>query len=294
VIALLLKILDQVLHKISHEIKKRGWFVFKQFNTVTENGKSYPEIDVVIPLVPKDLDMAVLSIEAVQKYSLNPINNIYIIAPYSIEIHDFCISKQLVFINEDEIAPLSTFQIINYLNSESRIGWLKQQLIKLNCAQITGIKPNVLIMDADTILVKKQFFCESFQSIILFYSDEFHFLYKMANRFLLGNTSIFPFSFISHHQIFNIEHLQLMLNSIEVSHQKQWYFAFLDAAKKFNNYVSEYELYGQYVRTNFRTKYISQYWFNMNLKSNDYLTFRYLKKNAISVSFHNYEPQPVN
>lgn len=284
----ILKFIDQLVHKISKEIKMRLWFLFKQYNTSSDSREIYPEIDVLMPLLEKDLAIASRSIKSILKYSLNPVSNIYIVAPNNDLIIAFCKENNLNFISEDEISPLNSGEISSYTKSDSRIGWLKQQLIKLNCFNILGIKQYVLVMDADTVLTKEQFFCKNDGSIILFFSDEFHFYYRMSNKFLLDRYNFYPFSFISHHQIFNVNHLQSLTDLLEKKHGCKWYYSFLNAANKFDNYVSEYELYAQFVSQSVELKYIPQYWFNYNLKFNNYIENNKLNERALSVSYHNY------
>ncbi len=284
----ILKFIDQVIHKISKEIKMRLWFLFKQYNTTFDSREIYPEIDVLMPLVPKDLAIASLSIMSIFKYSLNPISNIFIVGPNDASILNFCQENGLKFINEDEISPLNSAEIRDYTKSGVKVGWLKQQLIKLNCFNIPGIRPYVLIMDADTILVKEQFFCSNDGSIILFFSDEFHFYYRKANRFFLKRYGFHPFSFIAHHQIFNVNHLRSLIDLMEKNHNNKWYFSFLTAASKYHNYVSEYELYAQYVLQSKESEYITQYWFNHNMELKNYMNNPKLSKRTLSISYHNY------
>ncbi len=94
------------------------------------------------------------------------------------------------------------------------IGWLKQQLIKLNIDSIKGILTNVLIMDSDTILCKDQSFIQN-NKIVIKYSDEFHIKYKLSSSWLLNKYSKSVLSYISHHQVFNISHLLELRNHVE-------------------------------------------------------------------------------
>lgn len=285
----ILKLVDLLIHKVSKEIKSRHWCLYKQNNILFTNQISFPELDVVMPIIFKDLQIAKLSIESLRKYSLNPISNIYIVSPNDEAIIAFCEENSLMFVDEDEVSPIDSATISNYVPSISRVGWLKQQLIKLNCFKIPGIKSNVLVMDADTVLLKRQFFCKGNDDIILFFSDEFHFYYRLANRFLLGRYSFYPFSFISHHQVFNMEHLKSLTILLEKLHNEKWYNSFLIAASIYDNFVSEYELYAQYVTQFTEAKYTPQYWFNNNLEYQNYFEAVKLNSRSLSVSYHNFK-----
>lgn len=282
----IIKLADSFLHILSKSIKRSFWFVYKEIDT-NENF-NFPTIDVVIPLIAKDLQTVGDCISSIHKFSLNPIRNIYIISPRDESIIDFAIKNNLIYIFEDEICRISSTEIINYIKSKRMTGWLKQQLIKLNANFIPDILENFLLFDSDTMLCKKQFFLNTEFSVLKF-SDEFHLQYKLANNYLLKGFNFTPLSYISHHQIINIRHLVDLKSKVELSSNKSFNQAFLDAFSKFKN-VSEYELYAQYVLTYYPECYKTQYWFNHNYKKNKYLsTDKMIVSSKVhSLSFHNY------
>jgi hypothetical protein len=282
----LIKLADSFLHILSKSIKRCLWFVYKEIDT-NENF-NFPTIDVVIPLIAKDLKIVGDCISSLHKFSLNPIRNIYIISPRDESIIDFAIKNQLIYIFEDEICRMSSPEIISYLKSKLMTGWLKQQLIKLNANLIPDILENFLLFDSDTMLCKKQFFLNTEFSVLKF-SDEFHLQYKLANNYLLKDFSFIPLSYISHHQIINVRHLVDLKRKVESYSNKSFNQTFLDAFLKFKN-VSEYELYAQYVLTYHPECYKTQYWFNKNYKENKYLSTdkKIVSSKAHSLSFHNY------
>ena len=51
---------------------------------------------------------------------------------------------------------------------------------------MSHILDRYLIIDADTVLLKNQYFSKKGVDILKF-SDEFHFLYKISNKDILGN-----------------------------------------------------------------------------------------------------------
>ena len=282
----IIKKIDFFLHILSKNIKSNLWFIYKEIDT---NEKfNFPTIDVVIPLIAKDLLTVEQCILSINKFSLNPIRNIYIISPKDQTIIDFALKNNLIYLFEDEICQISTTEIVNYLKSERLNGWIKQQLIKLNANFIPDILENFLLFDSDTILCKKQFFLNSDYSVLKF-SDEYHIQYKLANNFLLKDYSFIPLSFISHHQIINLHHLVDLKAKVESNTKKNFNHSFLDAFLKFKN-VSEYELYAQYVLTYHPECYKTQYWFNYNYKKNRYLSNnkKKISPKAHSHSFHNY------
>ncbi len=278
---------DQIIHKISTIIKSNIWFLYDQVSTIYNQIDDFCEIDLLITLVDKDIEVCKKSIESVKIYSLNSIKNIYIISPDTIKIRQLCDEYNCIFVDEDTISPFSSSQLIDKGVDIKRIGWIKQQLIKLNSDSLVSIGSKYLIMDADTILLKKQFFTKNGVDILKF-SDEFHFLYKISSKIILGDLFYSFKSFISHHQLINKNILIEMKLHISKIHKKEWFEVFVETAIKNNNYVSEYELYAQYCILNKKSKVKQQYWFNINNILINIKNSNVSYHKAQSISYHNY------
>ena len=69
--------------------------------------KKFPElvpadvdIDVVIPVVEKDLRILPLCLQGVRRNVAHNIKNIYIVSPDNVAIRDFCNKNELVFVED--------------------------------------------------------------------------------------------------------------------------------------------------------------------------------------------------
>lgn len=280
---LFLDVVDIVLNFFSKYLKLTLWYL--KVNPIRDFELIYQEIDVVIPLVEKDILNFEKCVKGLKRYSLNPIRNIYVVSPYSDKIDRIVENRNdLIFVHEDKVTNINSIEISTILGSSRMVGWLKQQLVKLNIDKIDGILPNTLVIDSDTILCKKQYFIHE-QKIVLKYSDEFHLKYKLANGWLLNKYSFSFLSYISHHQIFNIYHLKELRNTVELNTRLTFNLAFLESYKKYT-LVSEYELYGQFVLTKYPSIYVRNYWFNLNRKITS--SIENVPINALSYSLHNY------
>jgi hypothetical protein len=283
--------IDNVIHFISRNIKTRLWFSYREISTNYDKNDSFCSIDLLITLIDKDIMVAEKCIESVKLYSLNKIRDVYIVAPDTIKIRDFCKKNNCNFIDEDLVSPYTSKVLLSKGIGKQRVGWIKQQLIKLNSDSLSTLLDRYLIMDADTILLKKQFFSKDDVDVLKF-SDEFHFLYKISSKLILGSFFYSFKSFIAHHQLIQKATLSEMKFHISQLHKKEWYDVFIESAIKNSNYVSEYELYAHYVLRNYKSKYKVQYWFNRNRKikhfRNDGSKCDY---KAHSVSYHNYDYQ---
>lgn len=280
--------IDNLIHFISRNIKTRLWILYKNISTIYDENDSFCTIDLLITLIDKDIMVAEKCVKSVKLYSLNKIRNVYIVAPDTINIRNFCKENNCNFIDEDLVSPYTSKELLSKGINKQRVGWIKQQLIKLNSDNLSHILDRYLIIDADTVLLKNQYFSKKGVDILKF-SDEFHFLYKISNKYILGNYFYSFKSFIAHHQLIQKTTLSEMKLNISRLHKKEWYDVFVETAKKNSNYVSEYELYAQFCIINKRRNFKQQYWFNINSKVKNFNKLNVKHPRAQSISFHNYE-----
>ena len=89
-------------------------------------------IDVVIPLVAKDLKIFPLCLEGIRHCVPHPIKNIYIVAPPQDEVKKFCEDNGLVFVDESSVFGFNPKELrLHILWSDGtvkdRSGWFFQQ-----------------------------------------------------------------------------------------------------------------------------------------------------------------------
>jgi hypothetical protein len=206
-------------------------------------------IDVIIPIVEKDLKILPLCLEGLKKNVANIIKEIYIVAPNFDQIRNYAESNNLIFIDENSIFGYSP-KDINYMTTSGldRSGWIFQQLIKLSGN--IGNSRFFLVIDADHILLRPHTFITHDNLMVFYLSSEFHFpYYKMIYK-LLKVISFPLFSYVSHKMIFDKEELMKLHLSLErcSSNKINWdriILSSLDVNEL--SCFSEYELYGSYV-----------------------------------------------
>jgi hypothetical protein len=248
-------------------------------------------IDVIIPAIPVDLPVLPYVINGLRKNLLHPIGRILVISPDSSEIKEFCDSYRCDFVDESRVLPFGVNDINLKINGLNRSGWIFQQLLKLN-ADTLSKKKHCLVIDADTILTRPQAFITKGKEVINC-SDEFHKPYFTIYQKITGEQNLFPLSFVTHHMLLSLEKLRALKNKIELHAKQPWYNAILQNLDKteFSSF-SEYETYGNFVRTNYPHEIETCYWFNKSIHRNqlpdlDHLIAKYsfLYK---SISIHSY------
>ena len=113
------------LRKIRYRLFSWWWF--------PDLEPSKEPIDVVIPIIAKDLHILPLCLEGVRKCVAHPIQEIYIVAPAQQDILDFCKEHRLQFVDETSIFGFSPKELnLQYISEKSEVrdrsGWLFQQL----------------------------------------------------------------------------------------------------------------------------------------------------------------------
>ncbi len=272
----------------------KGKCIFKlDPNMRNDLKQSNQELDVIIPVVPKDIAILPYCIKAVRQNLLHPINKVIVVAPDNKRIKELCRQLHCEFIDETTVLPIKSSSIKYVSGGINRAGWLFQQLIKLSADSIAQTK-NILVLDADTILTKPQVMIQKNRPVFN-HSDEYHLPYFTAYKKLLHKKPSFPLSFIGHYMLFNRGVLEDLRNTIEKKNNKPWYEAIIDNIDTNQpSAFSEYELYGNFYTSSLYPTPIHVYWFNRQIpydKLSDVRVSDLVKVSPIykSTSFHTYE-----
>lgn len=203
-------------------------------------------LDVVIPLVEKDLITAKETVKSIHAMILHPIQNIYVVSPESASIRAFCKENGCIFIPENEA-------IDNYEEIRKLGGWVLQQFIKLSADKFTKSQ-DILIVDGDTVFLRPQVFIDDRRDIYTFhiagcYTERI----KKFTRNLMKTNQYFKLDLISHHMIFKRKWLQELKNTIEEINGCSWQKAIISQASFDPFSFSEYDIYATYVLHNHRS-----------------------------------------
>lgn len=204
-------------------------------------------LDIVIPLVEKDIITARKVIEGVRAMVKHPISAIYIVAPERKPLIEFAHEMKCEFIPEHTVVP-------EYDTVRKFGGWILQQFIKLNCDSFTK-NENILVIDADTILLRPQVLIDDKKDIYTFHiHSDYSSPRKEFTQRLLKENTYFKLDFVSHHMVFKREWLHALKQYIEKVQNKKWYDAIVELLEIQNKGFSEYDIYATYVFLNHRSQ----------------------------------------
>lgn len=207
---------------------------------------SLVKVDIMIPVIEKDLKTLPFVIDSLREKVLHPIGSIYVVAPISKKIQKVCNQKQCQFVDESTVLPFSKKEINYRVKQWDGSGWLLQQFLKLSVDNICQ-EEHCLVMDADTLLIRPHLFV--FNGKPIFYCrnwsrKEYFRTYKK----LLGKRATSSLSFVAHYMLFEKSKLSQLKRQIEIIHKMPWYEAIQANMNKKKRYsFSEFETYGNYL-----------------------------------------------
>lgn len=272
------------------------YFVKAHFLHHTESNVAVDKqkITIVIPAIEKDANVLPSVIKYAKANLLQEVEEIIVVSPSGSNKIKQLVNKDpsVRLISDDKVCPITVKRVESYRpQGISRSGWIVQQLIKL--AIHTSVKTRkYLVIDADTILSRKQSYIYHNKSVLLF-SDEFHTPYRDHIRKVLGFYPRHKLSFVAHAMLFDVDIVASMLADIEAFTGKAWHDAIVDSLEENEvSSMSEYEMYAAYLLRKFSSRAVVKYWNNKSVsrshfskdeKNNfeDYTRYR-------SVSYHSY------
>ena len=173
----------------------------------------------------------------------------------------YCIEKNIIIIDEDQLVRNMTFQCIdNYFKQKKlqiKTGWYFQQFLKMGFALSPYAKDYYLIWDADTLPLTQIPFQKN-NKLLYTMKKEFHKPYFEVIERLWGLKKENDFSFIAEHMIIETLIMKEMINSIS-KRNSEWFKSIIDnlPLNELNSY-SEFESYGTYVTHYYPSLYIGR------------------------------------
>jgi hypothetical protein len=224
-------------------------------------------LDVFIPLIEKDIPLLHHCIPALHAFLHHPIGEICIISPKNAQLVSVAKDLGIVFIDENELLPdLRRDDVQFYTKSgENRRGWIIQQLLKLAADELTS-KKHYFVIDADTILTRKQNFTPNGKTVFL-QNDAIREEYFYVNKRVFGFATQNYWSFVSHQMLFKTDWLADMKRHIENRKSEKWYHALIHNLERTKGVgMSEYELYGNWCLNQYPDEVLCVDWENFKSK----------------------------
>lgn len=262
---------------------------------------SLPEIDVVIPFIPRDISVLPHSVEGVLRYTRNPIGKLRLITPKAETIagSDLMVIQRLspliTLEHDEDVLGEGIFAIARDKMVPLSPGWHLQQILKFLAVRNSSAT-STLILDADTVLLTEKTWVTQTGVQTLQFSEEYNHGYKAHSIEHFRLSRVLPISFITHHQLMQRDVVTKMFPTDESL--IEWYKT---AVTSNTMRLSEYESYGSYIWDKFPRRVRFSTWSNLwSPKFEEFdrdldatgLTPGALIKDYCSVSFHAHSQVP--
>ena len=207
-------------------------------------------IDVVIPVIEKDLDTLPLCIEGIRRCIRNNVDKIYIISPKIETIIRVAEQYKLHFIDENSVLGYSPrdFKVITR-SGKNRSGWIFQQLLKLSGK--IGNNRFFIVIDSDHILINPHTFISEEGKHVFYQSKEYYYPYYENIKRLTGEYPYQHLSYIAHKMVFDKEKLTHLRNTIKQKNTAlgdSWDKIIINSLNtNYDSSFSEFELYGHFI-----------------------------------------------
>lgn len=199
------------------------------------------KLDIVIPMIERDMETAVHTIASVRQMIMHPLGKIYLLAPDTPQMRAFAEVQGCILVPEKTAIP-------NFDSVKKQGGWILQQFLKLGADSFVE-QENYLIIDADTVLLRPQVFInKAGQHLINVHWDHTE-KHKRFNNTALGISQQYVLDFVPHHMMFNKTFLGALKQELSTRHGGTWWEALERLAKDDPGGISEYDLYATYVLT---------------------------------------------
>ena len=204
----------------------------------------YGPIDVVIPSCEKDRVTLDMCIDGIRKYGVN-VRRIIVVSKNKL-------TENAEWVSEDQF-PFSKLDIAKIIckdkefmrsyihDKRNRLGWILQQLLKLYAPLvIENISDNVLVLDSDTVFLRKVIFQNRDGSPNFAYEEYNHKpYYEHSNRLLPGLVRAKEkICGITHHMLYQKLIMKDLFNQIESYHKCPMWQAYCKCIDKEQIYLS--------------------------------------------------------
>ena len=240
--------------KNASRIFKSFFREFKAIKLPTDNrfsGAKLPEIEILCVAAGKDLPLIPLVIDQAIKSSGNHVNQVTIVTramdlPELNEILDGSgLTNEIKVVNEETLVSQAIREKLSK-NFGSRYGWVLQQFLALSFI-LNSKSRGVLLVNADTVILRKCDWLDENSRQILMVSTEFHPPYYEFLNKLIGSPIDPQATFITHHMLFQPQLLREIFSNFEINGLELLVDTVVQNAdlSSISPVCVEFELYGQ-------------------------------------------------
>jgi hypothetical protein len=281
----------------THKSIIRHWKANRYPEDLSSSKNDLPPIELLTVVAGKDLNLLPFSLVSAVQKTLNPITCINIIIPAKDREHcEKVLSKidldcVIKIITEDIVIDEETRKKLK-IRFKDRYGWVLQQLLAVKFI-VSSQSRGVLLLNADTILIREAAWLQEDNSQKLLVALEFHEPYYKLLHKLIGSKPIPKTTHVTHHMLFQPAYLREIFQQfsiINIETLASWFITNADP-KEESPLCTEFELYAQGMLKLHPDKIYLRKFSNISVERSELTTLDGLNKeyaNYNSVSMHSY------
>lgn len=215
-------------------------------NPLRNSQEELPSIDLLVVASRKDYNTLPFAISHAKKFSENPIRMTTVITPSNERSELPELGGEVIVKDDEESLPVETISTIERFHPPGRRGWILQQALTfLEVASSSA--SGVLVMDADTLLLRERTFLRANGAQLLVLSNRYHREYERHASNIWGpRTRYQGLSFVTHHQLMRPEIVREMFESDPLLYR---WISSANLSEK--SPISEYHSYGRWLSENY-------------------------------------------
>ena len=226
-----------------------------------------PVIDVVIPVGQNDVSLLPLVLAGIREAVRNPIRQITVLGRCSPTMTRILAEDGgVLFVDEESILSPAINEFLDSLQEQFHTkNWFYQQALKWKAVLMSSANA-VLVVDADTILLRERIFFDGEQQLLMSV-HEFNQPYEDHFISILGSKSepALACSFVAHHQLMIPQRVREMFQEIDQQEDTALLSWFRAGADTGQSSVSEYHTYGRWLIDRYPEQVCLARWGNLPL-----------------------------
>lgn len=207
-------------------------------------------LEVFLRVAPRDLSIAPLALASLRRHLTNRIVRTVVATPTAHVAEARRLFDDVDVVSDEEMLPASLWRAIAQRVRVERANWVGQQFLSLVHVSARASAP-CLVWDADTVMIRSQTMLRGKEATLAI-SREHHPPYFELVQALLPTLPLPAHSStVAHHMVMDPDLLRALFVEIEQdAGGEPWWSAILNRLDREEaSPMSEYELYGQWVRT---------------------------------------------
>ncbi len=207
-------------------------------------------LELFLRIAPRDLGIAPLALASLRQHLTNRIARTVVATPATHVAEAGWVLDGVDIVADEDLLPAAMMQAIQERVHAERVSWVRQQFLSLVHVATAASGP-CLIWDADTVMIRPQTVLHGTVASLAISREHYPPYFELIRALLPTLPLPAHSSTVAHHMVMDPTLLRELFDEIEqqTTGQSWWRVILAHLDRNDMSPMSEYELYGQWVRT---------------------------------------------